>query len=113
MTGVATPRSLDFLDPRLKPLCDAYLRFAQVPGASIAIVARDRGYHYGYGVKSLSTGGPVTATTAFNVGSCSKAFVSVCVGAFRSHGLQLIPGTWLTLCPVRRDATGLHPAFNL
>jgi len=25
MTGVATPRSLGFLDPRLKPLCDAYL----------------------------------------------------------------------------------------
>ena len=52
-----------------------------MPGASIAIVAGDRGYHYSYGVKSLRTGEPVTVNTAFNVGSCSKAFVSACVAS--------------------------------
>lgn len=72
----AAPRSFDLLDPRLKALCDAYLKDAQVPGASVAIVVGDRGYHYAYGVKSIATREPVTANTAFNIGSCSKAFVS-------------------------------------
>jgi CubicO group peptidase (beta-lactamase class C family) len=70
------PRSLDFLDPRLKAICAAYLQAAGTPGASVAIVAGDRGYHHAYGVKSLRTGEPMTAATAVNIGSCSKAFVS-------------------------------------
>ena len=57
-------RSLDFLDPRLKALCTAYLQEAQTPGASIAIVAGDRAYHLAYGVKSLRTGEPMTAHTS-------------------------------------------------
>jgi CubicO group peptidase (beta-lactamase class C family) len=77
----AAPRSIDFLDARLKTICDAYLQAAQVPGASIAIVAGDRAYHYAHGVKSLRTGEPVTAATAFNIGSCSKAFASACMAS--------------------------------
>jgi hypothetical protein len=44
VSETAAPRSRDFLDARLKPVCDAYLQAAQVPGASIAIVAGDRGH---------------------------------------------------------------------
>ena len=77
----AAPRSFDLLDPRLKALCDAYLQAAQVPGASIAIVVGDRGYHYAYGLKSIATREPVTAHTAFNIGSCSKAFVSAAMAS--------------------------------
>lgn len=77
----ATHRSLDFLDPRLKHICAAYLQAAGTPGASIAIVAGDRGYHHAYGVKSLRSGEAMTATTAVNIGSCSKAFVSATVAS--------------------------------
>src|SRR5262245_20384858 len=34
-------------------------------------------------------------------------------GAFRSHGLHLIPGTWLTLCPVRTDWDRAPPGPDL
>jgi CubicO group peptidase (beta-lactamase class C family) len=77
----AAPRSINLLDPRLKALCDAYLLAAQVPGASIAVVVGDRGYHHAYGVKSIVTREPVTAHTAFNIGSCSKAFVSAAMAS--------------------------------
>jgi len=83
----AVPRSLDLLDPQLRLLCDTYLQAARVPGASIAVVAGDRGYHYAYGVKSVLTGEPVTADTSFNIGSCSKAFVSAAVASLVAEGL--------------------------
>jgi CubicO group peptidase (beta-lactamase class C family) len=76
MVESRAPRSMDFLDARLKPVCDAYLQPAQVPGASLAIIAGDRSYHYAYGAKSIITREPVTPNTAFNFGACSKAFVS-------------------------------------
>ncbi len=79
-------RDLDSLDPALRGLCKATLRAARVPGASITIVAGDRGYHHAYGVKSLRTGEPVTAATSFNIGSCSKAFVSAAVAALVAEG---------------------------
>ena len=85
-TSKPLPRSLDLLDPRLRLLCDAYLQAARVPGASIAIVAGDRSYHYAYGVKSILTGEPVTAETSFNIGSCSKAFVSAAVASLVAAG---------------------------
>ena len=34
-------------------------------------------------------------------------------GAFRSHGLHLIPDTWLTLCPGRRDWDRARPGPDL
>ncbi len=77
----STHRPLDFLDPRLKDICTAYLQAAGTPGASIAIVANDRGYHHAHGVKSLRTGEPMTAATAVNIGSCSKAFVSTALAS--------------------------------
>lgn len=81
MADRPAPRGLDFLDPRLKTLCEAYLQAAGTPGASIAVVAGDRSYHLAYGVKSLRSGEPMTAATAVNIGSCSKAFVSAAMAS--------------------------------
>jgi len=78
---IETPRSLDLLDPRLRLLCDAFLADAQVPGASIAIVCGNRDYHYAYGRKTLGSPAPVTINTAFNIGSCTKAFVSAAMAS--------------------------------
>jgi CubicO group peptidase (beta-lactamase class C family) len=81
------PRSLDFLDTRLRPLCDAILTEACVPGASIAVLAGGMGYHHAYGVKSINTNEPVGAATGFNIGSCSKAFVSATIASLVADGL--------------------------
>jgi CubicO group peptidase (beta-lactamase class C family) len=60
---------------------DAYLEKARmdwhVPGLGVAIV-RDGALVYakGFGVASVDTGTPVTADTAFNAGSTSKAFTA-------------------------------------
>jgi CubicO group peptidase (beta-lactamase class C family) len=81
------PRPLDMLDPRMRPLCDAYLAAARIPGASVAAVRDDTAYHYAYGVKSVLTGEPVGASTSFNIGSCSKAFVSATIASLAAEGL--------------------------
>ena len=87
MTSTKTlPRSLDLLDPRLRLICDAHRQAARVPGASIAVVAGDLGYQYSYGIKSILTGERVTAETSFNIGSCSKAFVSAAVASLVAAG---------------------------
>ena len=91
MTSPAPPRpapaSLDLLDVRLRLVCDAHLRAAKVPGASIAVVAQDKAYHYAYGVISHAQPHPVTAHTSFNIGSCSKAFVSATLASLVAEGL--------------------------
>jgi CubicO group peptidase (beta-lactamase class C family) len=82
--------SLDLLDPRLKPLCEAILGATQVPGASIAVVMGDKSYHHAHGLRSVASGAPreaVTADTGFNIGSCSKAFVSATVASLAAEGL--------------------------
>ena len=84
---MTTPRPLDLLDPRLRPLCDAILGATHVPGASVAIVARDTGYQHAYGVKTIARTDRVTPDTAFNIGSCSKAFASATVAALAADGL--------------------------
>jgi CubicO group peptidase (beta-lactamase class C family) len=81
------PRPLNQLDPRLQPLAEAILAAGKVPGASVAVVADDRTYHLAHGVKSVSGSEPVTLDTAFNIGSCSKAFVSATVASLVADGL--------------------------
>ena len=88
MTSRTTwPRSIDLLDLRLHAQCDAILSAAKVPGASVAIVVGDKGYHHARGIKSIITGAPVTADTGFNIGSCSKAFASAAVASLVAEGL--------------------------
>jgi CubicO group peptidase (beta-lactamase class C family) len=79
--------SLDRLDPGLRLQCEAILSEGQVPGASIGIVMAGQAYHLSYGVKSLRSGAPVTPDTAFNIGSCSKAFVSATLASLVAEGL--------------------------
>lgn len=84
---VNTPASLDLLDPRLRPLCAAILGATQVPGASVAVVMADKGYHFAYGKRFVDTPDPVTLDTGFNIGSCSKAFVSATLASLVAEGL--------------------------
>ncbi len=84
---MTSPAPLDLLDPRLRPLCDAILREAQVPGASVSVVVADRCYQHLHGVKSITSGEPVTPGTGFNIGSCSKAFASATVASLVADGL--------------------------
>jgi CubicO group peptidase (beta-lactamase class C family) len=93
MSTPATPRllpppaALDLLDPRLRALCDAYLGKGRVPGASVAVVAADQRYHHAHGVRCVGRPEPVTAATGFNIGSCSKAFVSATLASLVAEGL--------------------------
>jgi CubicO group peptidase (beta-lactamase class C family) len=82
-----TPASLDMLDVRLRLVCDAYFSAAKVPGASIAVIAADKAYHYAYGIKALSAPQSVTHDTGFNIGSCSKAFASATLASLVGEGL--------------------------
>jgi CubicO group peptidase (beta-lactamase class C family) len=86
-SALPPPAPLDLLDVRLRALCDAYLGAGQVPGASVAIVAADQRYHHAHGVKHVGQAAPVTAATGFNIGSCSKAFVSATVASLVGDGL--------------------------
>jgi CubicO group peptidase (beta-lactamase class C family) len=81
------PASLDMLDVRLRMVCDAYLIAAKVPGASIAVIAADKAYHYAYGINAVSHPRPITLHTSFNIGSCSKAFVSATIASLVGEGL--------------------------
>ena len=116
---MAAPAPLEFLDPCLRAICDAYLGATKTPGASIAVVVGDRGYHYAYGVKSIETREPVTAQTGFNIGSCSKAFTSATVASLVADGLaswddpitKYVPefqlqDPWVTAHATLRDLSG-------
>ena len=81
------PASLDMLDVRLRMVSDAYLSAAKVPGASIAVIAADKAYHYAYGINAVSDPQPITLHTSFNIGSCSKAFVSATMASLVAEGL--------------------------
>ena len=80
-------QAIESLDPTLRGLCESTLRAAQVPGASIAIVAEDSAYHLSYGVKSIASGEPVTAQSGFDIASCTKAFVSATMASLVADGL--------------------------
>jgi CubicO group peptidase (beta-lactamase class C family) len=86
-TQVNLPADLDLLDPRLKPLCRAVFDDARVPGASVAVVVADKGYHFAHGLRSIASADPVTLDTGFNIGSCSKAFASATLASLVADGL--------------------------
>jgi CubicO group peptidase (beta-lactamase class C family) len=85
--GLPPPAPLELLEPRLRALCDTYFQAGKVPGASVAVVMGDSRYHHAHGVKSVRSDERVTIETGFNIGSCSKAFVSTAVAALVSAGL--------------------------
>jgi len=81
------PKRLSDLSPALAAQADYLLSSDGVPGASIAVVVNDVGYHHAYGVKSVNGAEPITANTSFNIGSCSKAFGSTMMAALVADGL--------------------------
>jgi CubicO group peptidase (beta-lactamase class C family) len=72
----------------LEAICRELFDRDKVPGAAVTLVTGEIGYAYSYGVRSLATGAPVTSRTAFNIGSCSKAFTSAVVAALVADGLM-------------------------
>jgi CubicO group peptidase (beta-lactamase class C family) len=89
MTGSSAPdpQGIDRLDAAILAQVEAIMTAAGIPGASIAVIADGQSYHHAYGVKSVQTGARVTLDTAFNIGSCSKAFSSATIAALVAKGL--------------------------
>lgn len=64
------------------------LAYYDAPGAAVALRTQDGGlYASGVGVKTLGTRQPVTASTAFNVGSTSKAFTATAAAILVERGV--------------------------
>ncbi len=87
------------LDRRIEEILAAY----DVPGAAIAVAKGKEGFIGVFGEKSRSRGGAIKPTTAFNVGSTSKAFCAAIVSILSERGLL----SWDD--PIRR----LVPEFKL
>ena len=63
------------------------MRQLRVPGAAVAIVHEDRVlFCHGFGVKSLSSGEPVTENTLFSLASQTKPFTGTCFAMLESEG---------------------------
>jgi CubicO group peptidase (beta-lactamase class C family) len=57
---------------------DSLMQEISVPGAAVAIVSRDSIVHLGtYGLADVKAGQPVTETTHFCLGSCTKSFTGL------------------------------------
>ena len=71
---------LSALNDAVKADIDAIVRramkVAKVPGMAIAVVAGDKSYVQGYGVKEIGASDPITERTVFAVASVSKAFTT-------------------------------------
>jgi CubicO group peptidase (beta-lactamase class C family) len=81
-------------DNRLAGLDTMIIRILKewkVPGASIAIVEKNKVVlTKGYGFKDLEAKKPVSETTQFAIGSCTKAFTAALIGnAIREKGIEL------------------------
>lgn len=79
---------LEALPTSLQKTCTQMLTDHNVVGASIAVVHDGKAYQHCYGVKSITTKLPIDSDTAFNIGSCSKAFVSATIASLVSDGLM-------------------------
>lgn len=80
------------LDARIRDILAAY----DAPGAAVALVWKGQAFASGFGRRHLALPDPVEATTAFNVGSTSKAFSATAVAVLVARGIM----TWDD--PVRR-----------
>ncbi len=78
--------SLADLDPGLDRRIDALLKNHHVPGAAIAAVQGDKSYIKTYGVRGVNDPTPVSPTTAFDIGSCSKSYVATAIAYLVAQG---------------------------
>ncbi len=74
------------LDPAVDTAIDEILDLYAIPGAVIAAVQGEKLYIKTHGVKSVVNKEPVTDTTAFNIASNSKAFLSAAVALLVDRG---------------------------
>ncbi|MFX0183341.1 MAG: serine hydrolase [Candidatus Hodarchaeota archaeon] len=59
----------------------------KVPGSSIAIVKNDQIiYHQSFGARDLESNLPVTATTLFNIASCTKSVICLAIMKLEEQG---------------------------
>lgn len=81
-------------EDRIKEILPAFEKYAQdsmeeleVPGMAIGIVYGDKlVYAKGFGVRKIGSTDPVTPSTIFQIGSCSKAFASALLAMQVDHG---------------------------
>lgn len=77
---------LEALDPGLDRRLDAILTKHRIPGAAIAALRGDDSYIKTHGVRGLNDLAPVTADTAFDIGSCSKSYVATAIAHLVGRG---------------------------
>jgi CubicO group peptidase (beta-lactamase class C family) len=77
-------------DPRLKgldTLVNRVLKEWHAPGVSIAVVEKNKViYTGGFGYRDVNKKLPVTQTTLFAIGSCTKAFTASMLGMLQNEG---------------------------
>jgi len=83
---LTSSRRLADLDPAADTLVDEVLEHYEVPGAAVAVVRDDIAYLKPCGVERIGEPARVTETTAFNIGSTSKAFVSTAAAILVADG---------------------------
>jgi len=72
------------LDARINAILAAY----DAPGAAVALVSKGQAFASGFGRRHLALPDPVGTTTAFNVGSTSKAFSATAVAVLVARGIM-------------------------
>lgn len=80
------PLDLASLDARLPGRIAEILNAARVPGAAIAVVRGEDAYIATFGAKRTGASDPVTAATAFDIGSCAKSYVATAIAVLVSAG---------------------------
>ncbi len=81
-----TTSPLNRLDPELDREVDSILEERRIPGAAIAVVQGDETYLKPWGIRRAGGSERVTETTAFDVGSCSKAFTTTAAALLVAEG---------------------------
>jgi len=87
------------LDKRISEYVEKTMQEAHIPGLSLVIVDKGRTVIRCYGVADLSTGRKVTATTLFELGSCSKAFTALAVLDLEHRGMIHLDDAVATYLP--------------
>lgn len=82
----ASAAPLRALDPALDREVEAILEEQRIPGAAIAVVRGDESYLKPWGVRRAGGSERVTETTAFDIGSCSKAFTTTAAALLAAEG---------------------------
>ena len=78
--------SSTLLNTDLDVLIEEILEKSEMPGAAISLYYKGQKTIKTYGIKKNNACDPITADTAFDVGSCSKAYVATAIAMLVSDG---------------------------